>query len=148
MKILLLALGAAAFAQSRPPSDLTELIAKARVDGQLVSWCRGEFRPGRRRAYAAAVTSAAAGGRYLVLDADGTVLVLSPFKGGADLSCYTPAEARKLNESIRASDTIGGRVAPAFSTTVVCGFVDDTNAECWQYSPAARAFVKIGGWQT
>ena len=91
-----------AAAQPAPPPELSALMAKTRVDGQLAGWCRGEFRAGRRNAFAAAVTSPAGGGRYLVLDADGTVALLAPFKGTPDLSCYTPAEARKLGESIRA----------------------------------------------
>jgi hypothetical protein len=37
---------------------------------------------------------------------------------------------------------------PRFNTTVVCGFLEDTVAECWQYSPDDRAFVKVGGWTT
>lgn len=142
------AVAALAAAQPAPPKELSVLMAKTRVDGQLTGWCGGELRAGRRNAFAAAVTSPAGGGRYLVLDADGTVALLAPFKGTPDLSCYTPAEARKLGESIRASETIRGRVEPAFSTTVVCGFVDATSAVCWQYSPAARAFVEVGEWQT
>lgn len=147
----MLALAAASVlvaAQPNPPSDLAATMAKARPDGRLVSWCRGQFRPGGPHAYAAAVASVAGGGSYIVTDHDASVTVLAAFKGAPDLSCYTPAEARKLNESIRTSETISGRVAPAFSTTVVCGFVEETNAVCWQYSPASRAFIKIGEWQT
>ncbi len=65
-----------------------------------------------------------------------------------ELACYTAADARKLNESIRRSATISGSVTPAFATTVVCAFVEDTSAVCWQYSAKARAFVKVGDWQT
>ena len=149
---LLLAIGAAAALSAAqpapPPSELSALMAKTRVVGQLAGWCRGEFRAGRRNAFAAAVASAGGGGRYLVLDGDADVVELAAFKGAPDLSCYAPGEARKLSESIRRSDTISGRVVPTFATTVICGFVEDTNAACWQYSPAARAFVKIGGWVT
>jgi hypothetical protein len=49
---------------------------------------------------------------------------------------------------MRRSDTIHGHLAPRWNTTIVCGFVDDTNAVCWQYSPADRALVKIGEWVT
>ena len=73
---------------------------------------------------------------------------LAPFKGAPELACYTPAEARKIDETIRQSATISGKVAPMFATTVVCGFVEDTTAMCWQYSPKTRAFVKVGEWQT
>lgn len=142
------AVAAVSASQLDPPKELSALIAKARVDGQLTGWCRGEFRAGRRNAFAAAVTVPTGGGRYLVLDADDAIVELASFAGAADLACYTPAEARKLNESVRSSATISGRVDPAFTTTVVCGFVDNTSAVCWQYSPAARAFVKVGEWQT
>lgn len=135
-------------AQPKPPADLSELIANARVEGTLTGWCAGEFRARGRKAYAAAVTSAAGGGRYLVFEAGATVVELGPYKDGAELACYTPAEARKLHESIRHSETISGRVAPMFATTVVCGFVENTRAICWQYSPKTRAFVKVGEWQT
>ena len=99
-------------------------------------------------AYAAAVASADAAGRDLVIAEDGRVMVLAPFQGVPDVSCDSPAEARKLNEAIRVSGTISGEITPAFPTTVVSGFVDATSAVCWQYSPPSRAFVKIGGWET
>jgi hypothetical protein len=135
-------------AQAAPPAALSAMVAKARVDGQLVTWCRGQFRAGRPNAYAAAVTSSAGGGRYLVFDSDAAVVELAPYKDTPELACYTPAEARKLDAVIRESEAISGRIAPAFATTVVCGFVEDTYAMCWQYSPQARAFVKVGEWQT
>ncbi len=123
-------------------------MTKARVDGTLVGWCRGQLRAGRPDGYAVAIASATAGGRYLVLGDDATVVELSPYLEAPELACYTPAEARKLDRSIRSSATISGGVAPAFATTVVCAFVEDTSAVCWQYSAKARAFVKVGEWQT
>lgn len=135
-------------AQPTPPPDLSALAARARVDGQLVSWCRGQFHPGQAHGYAAALSAATGGGRYLVLDGNATVVELARFNGAPDLACYTPAEARKLDASIRKSDTISGQVTPLFATTVVCAFVDNTSALCWQYSTAARAFVKVGEWET
>ena len=142
------AVAALSAAQGAPPPDLVAMAAKARVDGQLASWCRGQFRAGRRNAYAAAVTSAAGGGRYLVLDGDAAVVELAPFKGTPEVQCHTPAEARKIDVAIRESEAISGRIVPAFATTVVCAFVEDHNAVCWQYSPKTRAFVEVGGWQT
>ena len=146
----LLAMWAAAMlsAQANPPADLPEMIAGARVDGRLVAWCRGQFQDRRAHGYAVAVSLAAGGGRYLAVDRAGVVGDLAPFKGAADLACYTPAEARKLDASIRSSETISGRIAPLFATTVVCGFVNETSAQCFQYSMKARAFVKVGEWQT
>lgn len=142
------AAGTLSAAQPVPPLDLSALMTKARVDGTLVGWCRGQLRAGRPDGYAVAVASATAGGRYLVLGDDATVVELAPYVEAPELSCYTPAEARKLNQSIRSSATISGGVAPAFATTVVCAFVEDTSAVCWQYSAKARAFVKVGEWQT
>ena len=84
----------------------------------------------------------------MVFEADGTVDDLAGFGSAASLSCYTRAEANGLDDTIRSSDTIHGHVTPRWDTTVVCGFIDDTNAVCWQFSPADRAFVTIGEWVT
>jgi hypothetical protein len=124
------------------------LAAKARLASPVVGWCRGEFREGRSGAYAVAISSSAAGGRYLVLESDATVVELASFTRSPDLSCYTPAEARKLHLAIGRSDTIHGQIVPRWRTTVVCAFVDDTTSVCWQYSPAYRVFVKVGEWVT
>ena len=150
--LLLLTVSAAAgtlsAAQRVPPPDLSTLLTKARVDGTLAGWCRGHMRSGRPDGYAVALASENGGGRYLALGDDATVLELAAYAKAPDLACYTPAEARKLDQSIRSSATISGGVTPAFATTVVCAFVEDTSAVCWQYSAKARAFVKVGGWQT
>ena len=139
---------AIAFAPPQPaPPDLAASIAKARLDGSVASWCRGQLRPGAGRAYAVAL-ALDKGGRYIVIDGDAKVVTLATFSGGADLSCYTPSEARRLNRTIGGSETIAGRFAPRGNTDVVCGFVGDTEAVCWQYSPARREFVTVGGWTT
>ena len=138
-----------AFAATPPvPPALAELAAKAGINGPLAGWCGGEFRPGQRGAFAVAAGSARKGGRYLVVESDGKAYQLSAYAGGADIACYTPAEAKKLNETIGETDTVHGKVGPRWSTTVVCGFVEDTEAVCWQYSPAEARFVKVGGWTT
>lgn len=142
-----LAVGSIGAAQPVPP-ELSALAAKARLDGPVEAWCRGEFRPKHPRAFAVAITSAAGGGRYAVLESDATMTELGAFTGAADLKCYTRAEARKLSISIRSSETIHGRIAPRWNTTVVCAFVDNVTSACWQYSPTERAFVKVGGWVT
>lgn len=134
--------------QDEAPRALTALAAKAGLSGPLAAWCEGEFRPGRRGAFAVAVQTTPAAGRYLVIEKDGTVNELSAFRGRADLSCYTAAEARRLNASIAASETIHGGVKPVGRTTVICGFVDETNAVCWQYSPSGGSFRKVGEWVT
>src|SRR5687767_5581375 len=101
----------------------------------MASWCQGQFEPGRPRAYAVAITTPPGGGRYLVIDSEGKAVELARFNSAPDLACYTPAEARKLNDAIRSSETISGRIAPLFPTTIVCAFVEETQAVCWQYSP-------------
>ena len=83
-----------------------------------------------------------------MVEADATVSELGAFTGLADLSCYTAAEARNVNATIRRSNTVQGAIAPEHPTTVVCAFVENTSAVCWQYSPVTRAFVKVGGWVT
>lgn len=138
--------GPGATVQPIPP-DLSRLLARAGLESPIVRWCRGEFRSGRTGAYALAI-AAATGGRYIVVESDGTLADLASFSGGADLSCYTPAEIRELDLTIRRSETIHGRVAAPGTTAVVCGFVDDTKAVCWQYSPAERVYVTVGGWIT
>jgi hypothetical protein len=143
-----LAIVAATGGQQAVPRELSALAAKVRLEAPVVSWCRGEFRAGRSGAFAVAVAPAAGGGRYLVLDADGTVVELGSFTGGPDLSCYTPDEARKLHSVIGQSETIQGRIVPRWRTTVVCGFVEDTAAVCWQHSPRDRVFVRVGEWVT
>lgn len=132
---------------SKPPQEVVALASKAKLDAAIVAWCRAEFRSGQRASYAVAVGTTA-GGRYLALDADGRATTLAAFTGRADLSCYTRAAAEKLDRSIRQSETIHGQIAPRWNATVVCGFTDDTTAQCWQYSPDARAFVRVGQWTT
>lgn len=140
--------GAAPAAPAPPPAELVRLLARARLDGPVSAWCAGVFEPGRPRAYAIAVPSSTGGGQYLVLGMGESPVVLATFTGGADLACYSPARAKGLDRSIRASATVHGRIAPKWNTTVVCGFVENTSAVCWQHSPAARAFVKVGEWIT
>ena len=141
-------LGAMLGAAEPQPTELTILAAKARLDGTILRWCLGTFEPGRRGAYAIAIKSSASGGQYLVIGLNETPIDVAPFAGSADLSCYSPAEAKRLHASIAASDTIHGGISPVWNTSVVCGFVEPTHAICWQYSPYARAFVKVGEWIT
>ena len=84
----------------------------------------------------------------MVLGLTETAIELASFSGAADLACYSLVEAKRLNESIVGSKTIHGGISPTLNTTVVCGFVDNTSAVCWQYSPAQSAFVKVGEWVT
>lgn len=134
-------------AQQPLPADLAVQLAKARLGEPVYAWCSGQFIAGRD-AYAIAVPSPAGGGRYLVLGPDGEIAILGAYADGADLACHTPAEAKDLNISISRTRTVHGAIKPIWDTTVVCGFVDNTHSVCWQHSPNARAFVKIGEWVT
>ncbi len=146
--ILILLSGSAMAAADKLPSDLAEMASTAKLEGPIAAWCKGEFRPGRKGAYAVAITTSNAGGRFRILEADGGNFRLAAYSGKPDLSCYSRADARKLNQTIQRSETIKGKIEPISSTTVLCGFVDSTHAVCWQYSPAKRSFVEVGDWVT
>jgi hypothetical protein len=141
-------LAAVAIVAQPVPANLSALLAKARLDGAVAAWCGGGFRPRSPNAFAVALTSPSGRGRYGVIEADGAFTELAVFSGGADLSCYTRADAQRVDRTIRQSETIQGRIAPRWATTIACGFIEDTIAVCWQFDPASRAFVKIGGWST
>lgn len=140
--------GTALAASEQVPSDLAAVSAKAGLEGPFAKWCRSEFRSGHPGAFAVAVPSNNRGGRYLVVETSGTTFPLASYSGRPDLACYSPAEARKLNDTIARTDTVNGRVEPLWSTTVICGFVEETHAVCWQYSPTENSFVNVGEWAT
>ena len=142
-----LAVASIAVAQSLP-AELAALAAKARLDRPVAAWCRGEFRAGHPGAFAVAVTSVPGGGRYLVLESDGSVKELGTFTRRPDLSCYSRAEAEQLGVTIGRSPTIHGQITPRWNAAVICTFADDTTSVCWQYSPDDGVFVKVGGWVT
>jgi hypothetical protein len=145
--MLAFTLGAPLIAQTRvAPPDLVALAAQARLEPP-VAWCGGVLRPGRRHGYAAAVQTPT-GGRYVVLEPKAPALELGPFTATPSLACYTPAEARQLSATIASSETIEGTINPRTNAMVICGFSDATTATCWQYSPADRRFVTVGGWTT
>ena len=147
----LCAIGLAVTSTAMPqpvPAELSALAAKAGLDQRVSNWCRAEFRTGHPGEFAVAVTSAAGGGRYLVLESDASVKELASFTRGPDLSCYSRAEAEQLDVTIGRSRTIQGQIRPRWSTAVICAFVEVTTSVCWQYSPDDNAFVKIGGWVT
>ena len=140
---------AAAFAGGTTvPPELSVLVAKAGIKEPLAIWCRGDFQLRTPNTFAVAAPRSNGGGHYLVLGLTETAIELASFSDGADLACYLPDEARKLNESISGSEAIQGGISPTLNTTVVCGFVDYTSAVCWQYSPATGAFIKVGEWVT
>lgn len=118
------------------------------VGRPIDAWCGGEFRAGRGDAFAVATTAEKEGGRYLVLEPDGTVTVLASFTHAAGLACYSRTEADAFNDTLEATATVHGRITPRWETAVICAFVDGTTAVCWQHSPADDAFVEVGGWIT
>ena len=123
------------------PPDLNELIDKASLVGRIYSWCPAAD------GFAVATVNAPTPS-YVVLFLGGRVQTLAAYKGRPDLACYNRREAEKLHASITQSETIHGGVTPKWNTPVICGFVEDTMAVCWQYSPTERVFVEIGGWTT
>jgi hypothetical protein len=123
------------------PPDLSALISRASIGGRVYSWC-----PVADGFAAAMVGKGEA--RYVALHADGRTETLAVYTGGPDLTCYSRREAEKLDAAIRSSETIEGSLTPRWDSTVVCGFVEDTRAICWQFSPNNRAFVVVGGWTT
>ena len=141
-------LAAAAFASAQSvPRELAGLAAKARLPSPVMSWCRGDLEPAGSAPFAVAIGSPG-GRRYLVLQRNGATVELATYDGTPSLACYTPAQARKLSATLSRSATIEGQIRPRWSTTVVCGFVDNTTAVCWQYSLVERKFVRVGGWTT
>ncbi len=112
------------------------------------AWCAVTSMPGVAPAYAVAISTPQGGGRYLVIEREDRSTVLGNYAGPADLSCRSAAQADALNESIARSATVQGSVRARGPSTVVCGFVEPTRALCWQYTPAARAFVQVGEWTT
>ena len=123
-----------------PPADVMALMTKASIPGRLYSFCAvtGGF----------AIATVGAERGYLVVHGDGRAETLAAYTGRPDLTCYTRREAEKLDVTIRSSETIEGSVTPRWDSTVICGFVRDTEAVCWQYSPQEKKFVRIGGWVT
>jgi hypothetical protein len=137
-----IAVMAAAAVYAQVPPNVRTLATEAGVAEPVLAWCQGRLRPGQG-GYAVA-----AGGRYLAIDGSGAAVELAAFEGKPELSCYSRAQARDLHRDIQRSETLSGRIAPRFDTTIICGFVDATTATCWQYSPAERAYVEVGGWTT
>lgn len=147
--MLAITLGSGLSAVAHPaPADLSDLALSARLDLPVAGWCRGELQAGHPRAYAIAVTAPSGGGRYLILGSDRTVSELAPFAGRPEITCYTPAAAGALNLEIAESSTVDGQVTVPRTTSIVCAFVENTRATCWQYSPVASEFVKVGEWTT
>jgi hypothetical protein len=130
-----------------PPRELSALLARNGVDRPVLGWCRGEFQRGRSGSFAVAL-GAVLGGTYNVIAPDAKMTELAPFTGRPSVACYSAAEARKLDASIRASETIHSQLMPRWETTVICAFTDNTTSLCWQYSPADHAFVTVGQWIT
>ena len=135
-------------AAQQTDSALAAALDRAGVHGHADASCRSGFRPGQGADFAVAVSEAAGGGRYLVVQDDGQVLELAEYSGKPDLSCYSVTEADRLNANISRSNTMNGRVVAEWDGAVVCGFIEPTIAVCWQFAQEQRRFVRIGGWTT
>jgi len=144
---LVLFLAGSAFAQLQSP-EMRALADKAGFGPAVVRWCPVDPQAGRPRMYAVAVKSPDGGGRYLVLAPDGSVTPLLPYSGDVDLSCYPRERADELSAAIETSDTIEGQLAARWDSTVICAFVESTQAVCWQFDPAVTRFVEVGRWRT
>jgi hypothetical protein len=142
-----MAAGSCAAAAVLPP-ELAPLMAKAGIEDTPSVWCLGHFQARTPNTFAAAVPSPNGGGRYLVFGLTEAAMELASFSGGPDLACYSPERGQETEREHRRLRDHSRWISPTFKTTVVCAFVDDTSAVCWQYSPATRAFVKVGGWVT
>ena len=129
------------------PRELSSLLARSPYEGRIETWCRGNFDGSEAAGFAVALVTAR-GTVYATVRGEAELVMLASFTGRPDLSCYSRREAEKLNASIRTSGTISGSLTPQWDTTVVCGFIADTEAVCWQYSAEERKFVKVGGWVT
>ena len=131
-------------------SEMRQLADKAGFGPQVVRWCPVDPAAGHARVYAVAVAnvSGGRGGRYLVLDPDGSVTPLATYAGDVDLSCYPRERADELAAAIKGSDTIEGELTPRWSATVVCAFTESTEAHCWQFDPGSRRYVEVGHWRT
>ena len=129
------------------PPTLATLLYGTPYEGRMNAWCRASLGGGKPDAFAVALVSAQ-GTRYAVVFDDRRIVTLADVSGRSDLTCYSRADAEKLNATIRSSATIDRSVTPKWGSTVICGFVRDTEAVCWQYSSQEKKFVRIGGWVT
>jgi hypothetical protein len=129
------------------PDDLSALLSRTPYEGRLETWCRVAFDSSGPAAFAVALATAR-GKVYATVGGDAQIVVLAEFRGGSDLACYTRREAEKLDASIRDSEGMHGSVTPRWDSTVICGFVEDTMAVCWQFAPDERTFVRVGRWTT
>jgi hypothetical protein len=137
-----------AVASSPAPAALTALLSAQGISRPVMAWCQGEFRDGRPGGFAVALQAADGGGTYAVVEPKAAIVELGTYVQQPSIDCYTRAEADTLDDTIRRSTTIHGRVRPRWNTSVVCAFSDATSATCWQYSPVDRAFVRVGQWVT
>lgn len=134
-------------AQLQSP-EMRQLADRAGFGPQVVRWCPIEPGAGRARAYAVAVKQAAGGGRYLVLDPDGAVTPLAAYTGDVDLSCYPRERADELAAALTSSGVSEGQLVPRWNATVVCAFIESTQAVCWQFDPDSRRYIEVGRWRT
>jgi hypothetical protein len=136
-------IGTVSAADVKPvPPELLALAAKAKLHDPIMAWCKGAFVPDKPPAFAIAISRNIAEGSYLVVDSQGQVTELAAFTDGAELQCLTAAKARELAKVIAENETTHGGIKPSYKSAVICASLDRSPTSlCWQYSPAAKAFV-------
>ena len=139
--------GSASLRGEAVPPPLATLLYRTPYEGRLQAWCTATLASGAPPGFAVALLTAK-GTHYAVVDGDAGITMLADYAGQPDLSCHSRRDAEKLSATIRASETIEGSVTPRWDSTVICGFVRDTEAVCWQYSSEEKRFVRVGGWVT
>jgi hypothetical protein len=72
---------------------------------------------------------------YMVVGASSAVRLGEGTPSEGDLSCFTAPEARDF----------GGRIHPVADGDVVCIFVSEVQAECYQ-DDGSGTVVRVGGW--
>ena len=130
------------------PAHLESSLAIAYPGKSVVTWCQVPTAAGLPSGVAAAVESAPMAGHYVAIQPDGKLFQLAPYSGKPEVSCHTPASARALSRLVGGTPTVAGAVAPKGKGMVVCGFIEPTVAQCWQYSVSRRMYFSIGGWAT
>lgn len=145
-------LGAAlAVAQDADPPTTERLQAMLDEQGAgltLGDYCVGDLTGtgGTEFAFAATVPNEDTGAYFAF--AAGAVLRLADFTGTPELQCLDSSQAGQRDRAIRDSEGITGSVPETYSAHIVCGFIDNTEANCWAYDNSAKSFVKVGWWMT
>jgi hypothetical protein len=130
------------------PPGVQEALARSYPGRTVAAWCRAAAGKDGAAFAGVALSGAAGGGDYLGVHPDGTLSALAAYTGQPQVACHTSASARALGRSTRDTPTVHGDLAVRGRGVVICGFVEATQARCWQYVAKRRRFVPVGGWIT